>query len=187
MKVAPPTTKSLQCPATLNSSGRDRRRRAVDSLASSLTALAAHASVVGTGLETGAIRAIGVETARTDYRAVPPWRARGGWKTSRSSTGWSCWIRAFGDGVIEAWISGDAKRHGQRHGARLRGRGLSSARRGQAGGCLSAADQRPGRRTKLRRNMPSSNISHPDHPWDAGRAEAPAPSTRPMLDLDLVG
>ena len=42
--------------------------------ARSLAALAAP-RVVGTGLETGAIRAIGVETARTDYRGRPALRA----------------------------------------------------------------------------------------------------------------
>ena len=54
--------------------------------ASPLAARAVPRVAVETGLETGAIRAIGVETARTDYHGRPPCGPRP-WKMSWGLTG----------------------------------------------------------------------------------------------------
>ena len=137
--------------------------------ARSLAALAAP-RVVGTGLETGAIRAIGVETARTDYRGRPALRAT----ALENAPGLDRLVMldtpAFGDGVIEAWISGAPSATAS---ATARGF-VGVAFRVRDEGKLEAIYLRPtnGRaEDQLRRNHAVQYISHPAYPWERLRAE----------------
>ncbi|ADG08830.1 LamG domain-containing protein [Caulobacter segnis] len=139
----------------------------------SASALAAPRSAVGTGLEAEAIRAIGVETARTAYEGRPALRAL----ALENAPGLDRLVvldtPAFGDGVIEAWISGAPSAT------------ASATARGFVGVAFRVRDEdrleaiylRPtnGRADdQLRRNHAVQYISHPDHTWERLRAEAPA-------------
>ncbi len=158
-------------------SGNAQTRRSVMGGAAltmvSASALAAPRSAVGVGLETGAIRAIGVETARTDYEGRPALRAT----ALENAPGLDRLVvldtPAFGDGVIEAWISGAPSAT------------ASATARGFVGVAFRVRDEdrleaiylRPtnGRADdQLRRNHAVQYISHPDHTWERLRAEAPA-------------
>lgn len=141
--------------------------------ASALQPLAAPRVVVGTGLETGTIRAIGVETARTDYEGRPALRAT----ALENPPGLDRLVvldtPAFGDGVIEAWVSGAPSATAS---ATARGF-VGLAFRVQDEARLEAIYLRPtnGRADdQLRRNHAVQYISHPDHTWERLRAEAPA-------------
>ncbi|PLR23967.1 hypothetical protein SGCZBJ_14470 [Caulobacter zeae] len=140
--------------------------------ARSLAALAAP-RVVGTGLETGAIRASGVETARTEYHGRPALRAT----ALENAPGLDRLVMldtpAFGDGVIEAWISGAPSATAS---ATARGF-VGLAFRVHDEGKLEAIYLRPtnGRaEDQLRRNHAVQYISHPAYPWERLRAEAPS-------------
>jgi hypothetical protein len=141
--------------------------------ASALAPFAAPRGVVGTGLETGAIRAIGVETVRTEYEGRLALRAT----ALENAPGLDRLVvldtPAFGDGVIEAWISGAPSAT------------ASATARGFVGVAFRVRDEdrleaiylRPtnGRADdQLRRNHAVQYISHPDHTWERLRAEAPA-------------
>lgn len=141
--------------------------------ASSLAALAAPRVAVGTGLETGTIRAIGVETARTDYRGHPALRATALENVPELDRLVVLDTPAFGDGVIEAWISGAPATTAS---ATARGF-VGVAFRVHEEAKLEAIYLRPtnGRADdQLRRNHAVQYISHPDHPWERLRAEAPS-------------
>jgi hypothetical protein len=141
--------------------------------ASPLTALALPRVAVGTGLETGAIRAIGVETKQTAYQGRPALRAA----ALENAPGLDRLVLldtpAFGDGVIEAWISGAPAAS-----ASVTARGfVGMAFRVREETKLEAIYLRPtnGRADdQLRRNHAVQYISHPDHPWERLRAEAPS-------------
>jgi hypothetical protein len=141
--------------------------------ASPLAARAAPRIRAGTGLERGTIRAIGVATARTDYRGRPALQAtalenvRGPDRLVLLDT------PAFGDGVIEGWISGAPTAT------------ASATARGFVGVAFRVEDEtrleaiylRPtnGRADdQLRRNHAGQYVSHPDHPWERLRAETPS-------------
>ncbi len=141
--------------------------------ASSLAALAASRVDIRTGLEAGPIRAIGVETARIDYRGRPGLRATALENVPELDRLVVLDTPAFGDGVIEAWISGEP------------GATASATARGFVGVAFRVHDEakleaiylRPtnGRADdQLRRNHAVQYISHPDHPWERLRAEAPS-------------
>lgn len=141
--------------------------------ASALATLAAPRVAVGTGLESGPIRAIGVETARTDYQGRPALRAT----ALENAPGLDRLVMldtpAFGDGVIEAWISGAPASTAS---ATARGF-VGMAFRVHDEAKLEAIYLRPtnGRADdQLRRNHAVQYISHPDHPWERLRAEAPS-------------
>ena len=141
--------------------------------ASSLAALAAPRTAAGAGLETGTIRAIGVATARTDYRGRPALRVT----ALDNPPGLDRLVvldtPVFGDGVIEAWISGAPTATA---GATARGF-VGMAFRMHDEAKLEAVYLRPtnGRADdQLRRNHAVQYISHPDYPWERLRAEAPA-------------
>ncbi|USQ95222.1 LamG domain-containing protein [Caulobacter sp. RL271] len=140
--------------------------------ASSLATLAAP-RVVGAGLETGAIRAIGVETAQIDYQGRRALRATALEKAPGLDRLVMLDTPAFGDGVIEAWISGAPSPTAS---ATARGFvGVAFRVRDEAK--LEAIYLRPtnGRADdQLRRNHAVQYISHPDYPWERLRAEAPA-------------
>lgn len=141
--------------------------------ASSLRALDAPRGAVGTGLEAGAIRAIGVETARTDYQGRPALRATALESAPALDRLVVLDTPAFGDGVIEAWISGAPTATAS---ATARGF-VGVAFRVHDDARLEAIYLRPtnGRADdQLRRNHAVQYISHPDHPWERLRAEAPA-------------
>jgi hypothetical protein len=141
--------------------------------ASAVTALGAPRAAVGRGLETGAIRAFGVDTARTSYKGRPALRAT----ALESAPGLDRLVvldtPAFGNGVIEAWVSGAPSTTAS---ATARGFvGIAFRVRGEAK--LEAIYLRPtnGRADdQLRRNHAVQYISHPDHPWERLRAEASA-------------
>lgn len=141
--------------------------------ASSLAALAAPRTLVGTGLETGAIRAIGVDTLRTDYRGRPALSATALENVPELDRLVVLDTPTFGDGVIEAWVSGAPSATAS---ATARGFvGLAFRVRDEAR--LEAIYLRPtnGRADdQLRRNHAVQYISHPDHPWERLRAEAPS-------------
>lgn len=161
------------------SSNAQTRRAAIGGAAltlassSSLAAFAAPRLAVGTGLETGAIRPIGVETTRTDYQGRPALRAM----ALANAPGLDRLVvldtPAFGDGVIEAWISGAPAATAS---ATARGF-VGLAFRLHEESKLEAIYLRPtnGRADdQLRRNHAVQYISHPDHPWERLRAEAPS-------------
>ncbi|WP_233247544.1 LamG domain-containing protein [Caulobacter endophyticus] len=136
-------------------------------------ALAAPQDVVGTRLETRAIRAIGVETARTDYQGRAALRATALESAPELDRLVVLDTPDFGDGVIEAWISGAPSAT------------ASATARGFVGVAFRVHDEakleaiyvRPtnGRaEDQLRRNHAVQYISHPDHPWERLRAETPA-------------
>lgn len=148
---------------------------AVLSIASarSLDALAAPRIAAETGLEAGPIRAIGVETARTNYQGRPALRAMALENVSGLDRLVLLDTPAFGDGVIEAWISGAPAATAS---ATARGF-VGVAFRVHDGAKLEAIYLRPtnGRADdQLRRNHSVQYISHPDYPWERLRAEAPA-------------
>ncbi|PVM87622.1 hypothetical protein DDF62_15980 [Caulobacter radicis] len=161
-------------------SGNDQTRRAAISgaaltmaSASSLAALAAPRAVGGTGLETGAIRAIGVDTVRTNYMGRPALRATALENVPELDRLVVLDTPAFGDGVIEAWISGAPSATAS---ATARGFvGLAFRVRDEAQ--LEAIYLRPtnGRSDdQLRRNHAVQYISHPNYPWERLRAETPS-------------
>ena len=141
--------------------------------AAALTAFAKPRAAVGTGLEAGAIRPLGVETSRTTYRGRPALRAT----ALENAPGLDRLVMlgapAFGDGVIEAWISGEPAAT-----ANATARGfVGLAFRVQDEARLEAIYLRPtnGRADdQVRRNHAVQYISHPDHPWERLRAEAPS-------------
>lgn len=162
-------------------SGKAQTRRAAIGGAvltmASASALAARATpraaAAGIGLETGTIRAVGVETARTDYQGRPALRAT----ALENAPGLDRLVLldtpVFGDGVIEAWISGAPSATAS---ATARGF-VGVAFRVQDEARLEAVYLRPtnGRaEDQLRRNHAVQYISHPDYPWERLRAEAPA-------------
>ncbi|WP_454718941.1 hypothetical protein [Caulobacter segnis] len=161
-------------------SGNAQTRRAVIggaaltvASASALAVVAAPGLAVGTGLEAGAIRAIGVEVARTDYQGRRALRAT----ALESAPGLDRLVMldtpAFGDGVIEAWISGAPTAT-----ANATARGfVGLAFRVHDEAKLEAIYLRPtnGRaEDQLRRNHAVQYISHPNHPWERLRTQAPA-------------
>ena len=141
--------------------------------AGALTTRAAPRLAVGTGLETGAIRGIGVETARVNYQGRPALRALALENVSAPDRLVILDRPAFGDGVIEAWISGAPSA-----AASATARGfVGVAFRVQDETRLEAIYLRPtnGRADdQLRRNHAVQYISHPGHPWERLRADAPA-------------
>jgi len=140
---------------------------------SSLAAFAAPRLAGRVGLEAGTIRAIGVGTTRTNYRGRPALRA----SALDDAPGLDRLVLldtpVFGDGVIEAWISGAPTATAS---ATARGFvGMAFRMHGEAK--LEAVYLRPtnGRADdQLRRNHAVQYISHPDYPWERLRAEAPA-------------
>ncbi|MFN7106803.1 MAG: hypothetical protein ACK4MY_01145 [Brevundimonas sp.] len=141
--------------------------------ACALASRAAPRLAVGTGLETGAIRAIGVETTRVTYQGRPALRASAFENVSALDRLVVLDTPAFGDGVIEAWISGAPSVT-----ASVTARGfVGVAFRVQDEARLEAIYLRPtnGRADdQLRRNHAVQYISHPEYPWERLRAEAPA-------------
>lgn len=141
--------------------------------ADALTARALPRPVTETGLETGAIQAIGVETARVDYRGRSALRALALDNVDALDRLVVLDTPAFHDGVIEAWISGAPS---DTASATARGF-VGVAFRVQDEARLEAVYLRPtnGRaEDQLRRNHAVQYISHPDYPWERLRAEAPA-------------
>jgi hypothetical protein len=161
-------------------SGNAQTRRAViggaalsTALAAPLATRAAARAVAGGGLETGAIRPMGVETARTDYLGRPALRATALDNATALDRLVLLETPAFSDGVIEAWISGAP---GATASATARGF-VGVAFRVRDEGELEAIYLRPtnGRaEDQLRRNHAVQYISHPAHTWERLRAEAPS-------------
>lgn len=127
----------------------------------------------GAGLEVAPLRTIGVETAWVEYQGRTALRAT----ALENAPGLDRLVildtPAFGDGVIEAWISGAPTATA---GATARGF-VGIAFRVQDDATLEAIYLRPtnGRaEDQLRRNHAVQYISHPDYPWERLRAEAPA-------------
>jgi len=125
-----------------------------------------------TGLEHGTIRAIGVETAQTTYKGRAALRAIALENVAGPDRLVMLDTPAFGDGVIEAWISGAPLATAS---ATARGF-VGLAFRVQDGVKLEAIYLRPtnGRaEDQLRRNHAVQYVSHPDYPWERLRAETP--------------
>ncbi|WP_342250347.1 hypothetical protein [Sphingomonas sp. OTU376] len=141
--------------------------------ATSLAALAAPRGTAEAGLESGGIRAIGVETARTNYRGRPALRAIALENVSGLDRLVLLNTPPFSDCTIEGWISGAPAAQAS---ATARGFvGIAFRVRDEAE--LEAIYLRPtnGRADdQLRRNHSVQYISHPDCPWERLRAEAPA-------------
>lgn len=141
--------------------------------AGALATRAAPRLVGGTGLEGRAIRAIGVETARVNYQGRPALRALALENVAALDRLVVLDTPAFGDGVIEAWISGAPSATAS---ATARGF-VGVAFRVQDEARLEAIYLRPtnGRADdQFRRNHTVQYISHPEYPWERLRAEAPA-------------
>lgn len=138
----------------------------------SLAARAAPRSAARAGLEREAIRALGVRTAQTDYQGRPALQATALENVPGPDRLVLLDTPAFGDGVIEGWISGAPTATAS---ATARGF-VGVAFRVEDDTKLEAIYLRPtnGRANdQLRRNHAVQYISHPDHPWERLRAETP--------------
>lgn len=125
-----------------------------------------------TGLEHGTILPIGAEAAQTTYKSRAALRAIALENVSGPDRLVMLDTPAFGDGIIEAWISGAPMATAS---ATARGF-VGLAFRVQNETKLEAIYLRPtnGRaEDQLRRNHAVQYISHPDFPWERLRAEAP--------------
>ena len=135
-------------------------------------AFAARPGRAPTGLERGTIRAIGVETSQTAYKGRAALRAIALENVSGPDRLVMLDTPAFGDGIIEAWISGAPMAN-----ANATARGfVGLALRVQNETKLEALYLRPtnGRaEDQLRRNHAVQYVSHPDYPWERLRAETP--------------
>jgi len=141
-------------------------------ISSSSLARAAPRIAGGTGLERGAIRAVGAETTWTDYQGRPALQATALENVPGPDRLVMLKTPAFGDGVIEGWISGAPTATAS---ATARGF-VGVAFRVQDDTKLEAIYLRPtnGRaEDQLRRNHSVQYVSHPDHPWERLRAETP--------------
>lgn len=125
-----------------------------------------------TGLEHGTIRAMGVEAAQTVYKGRAALRAVALENVSGPDRLVMLDTPAFGDGVLEAWVSGAPIAT------------ASATARGFVGMAFRVHDKtkleaiylRPtnGRaEDQLRRNHAVQYVSHPDYPWERLRAETP--------------
>lgn len=124
------------------------------------------------GLEHGRIRAIGVEAAQTIYKGRAALRAIAQESVSGPDRLVMLDTPSFGEGVIEAWISGAPM---ARASATARGF-VGLAFRAQDETTLEAIYLRPtnGRaEDQLRRNHSVQYVSHPAYPWERLRAETP--------------
>jgi hypothetical protein len=140
--------------------------------AAPVPAFAARRASGRTGLEHGTIRAMGVEAVQTAYKGRAALRAIALEDVSGPDRLVMLDTPAFGDGVLEAWISGAPMA-----AASATARGfVGLAFRVQDGARLEAIYLRPtnGRADdQLRRNHAVQYISHPGYPWERLRAETP--------------
>jgi hypothetical protein len=140
--------------------------------AAAVPAFAARQISGRTGLEHGTIRAMGVDATQTVYNGRAALRAIALENVAGPDRLVMLDTPVFGDGVIEAWISGAPLATAS---ATARGF-VGLAFRVQDGAKLEAIYLRPtnGRADEqLRRNHAVQYISHPDYPWERLRAETP--------------
>lgn len=169
---------SIDCERPLMSKHIRTRRAVIGGVALTVASTKAFAALAAprpnfdAGLERETIQAFGVKTVWTEYRGRPALQADALENISSLDRLVMLDTRNFGDGVVEAWISGAPNST------------ASATARGFVGMAFRVQDQekleaiylRPtnGRaEDQIRRNHAVQYISHPEYPWERLRAETP--------------